>query len=111
VGWTISVQTVERIITHEGAVAMIKGKPYDLHPDLASAERNLTDSILSQLKAQWGENLDLLSALVIAGGGGQRIFEHITPVYPEAVLVPDAVYANALGYMTAWSIADRRLAV
>lgn len=110
-GWTISVQTVERLITYEGAVAMIKGKPYDLQPDLEEAEAHFADTVLSHLKAQWGQELDLLTGLVIAGGGGNRIFKHFQTLYPEAVLVPDPVYANAIGYLAAWLPADNRPSV
>jgi hypothetical protein len=81
--------------------------------DLCAAVRQARDaaaaSVLMFIERQWGSGQQFAHVL-FTGGGSEALKNHLLSHYPEGVVLPDPVMANALGLARyAIRLSDRRV--
>lgn len=104
-GRSLDLQRIEESITRNDGLMTYKGEPIDLQPLEEDANTQLASMLVGRLKSVWGENLDLVNHLIVAGGGGAKIYPHFKRLCGFATLAPDPVFANATGYLAARNMA------
>jgi plasmid segregation protein ParM len=72
------------------------GKDVDISVEVASAVRNVADSILNEANRCLGKGADLDKVLIM--GGGAYVFDVVKNAFPHAVVLPDPELANARGF-------------
>lgn len=79
------------------------GQPVDLGPAVEAALAPMAEQIIAGATQLWngGATLD---AILIAGGGALLFGERIKRHFRHAIVAPDPVFANAVGY---WKLAQR----
>lgn len=92
---------VEHALAEGGGRLALGGLSLDLAEDAAVAEAHLARRLTYRLRQIWGEHLDRLDAVLVAGGGGQALFTELAPLHPAARLVAEPSFGNALGYLYA----------
>ena len=90
---------VEDALRNYDGSLYIRGALQDVRVIVAQQAAALATSIADQMRRLWTDRLDLLGAVLIGGGGGELVFEHLRGVHPLTSLVPDALHANALGFL------------
>lgn len=97
-GTMIPAGAVERAANGDGRLA-VRGREVDVAERLAVVQRELAEGIAAQLRRLWGADLDLLGALVVAGGGGRALLSHLRGLTPAVRLASEPLYANAEGFL------------
>ena len=77
----------------------VSGQTYDVRGMFEAEVRALAARIVDDVRRRWADRLAFLSVLLVAGGGGHAAFAHLRCLHPTARLMPDAVFANALGFL------------
>ena len=73
------------------------GRPFDLTDIISAAAAGLFDALIAQVRARWERQL--VSRLFLAGGGAYYLADHFRREFPQAEVVQDPEWANALGYL------------
>lgn len=107
IGRSLDLQRIEESVTRNDGLMTYKGEPIDLEPLEEEANTRLASLLAGRLKSVWGENLELVNHLIVAGGGGAKIFPHLQKLCGFATLAPDPVFANAMGYLAVWNMGLR----
>ncbi|RDV81789.1 ParM/StbA family protein [Ammonifex thiophilus] len=81
--------------------APFRGKEVDLSAEVELALRDAARAVAQAVLSAWKELADALSATVLAGGGSLLLGRSLFPSFPGARLLPDPVFANALGFLRA----------
>lgn len=68
------------------------------------AYKESAEEICSKIKIRWGAEGDLLSRVVITGGGAEELFPYMRDKFDTAVLQEDCAYGNCKGYLAAQAI-------
>lgn len=76
-------------------VITVRGRAIRVSEAWQSAGAALAEQISDAIHRTWGERMDFLAALLLAGGGGEILSRHL----PEAQVLPRPVYANAEGFL------------
>ncbi|MDA8344921.1 MAG: ParM/StbA family protein [Thermaerobacter sp.] len=76
-------------------VITVRGREVHVSEAWNSAGAMLAEQVLDAIHRAWGERMDFLAALLLAGGGGEVLARHL----PEAQVLPRPVYANAEGFL------------
>ena len=84
-------------VVREGAIK-IKGKKYDIRPLIEYAYRVVAEKVIAEAKTIW-PNMWELDVVILSGGGGAALSDHITPKIENSVLIPDSQSANVEGYL------------
>ncbi len=83
-----------------------RGRSLDLRPAYGETLQSLAGRVATELQRAWGDHLDYLAALLVAGGGGAEIAPHLG--LPGVRVVGDAMYANAAGFLQMLGSASAR---
>ncbi|NMA64491.1 MAG: ParM/StbA family protein [Syntrophomonadaceae bacterium] len=75
------------------------GKEIHLHKTLEYAMEELTDSVMSQVRAVWGDWARFLDYTILAGGGSVVLHDRLKNKLSNPVMAKDPVFANAWGYL------------
>ena len=100
VGKPIAPERVERILRWSDGIADVVGRALDLRPWVAEASAALGERIKAAVRRAWGDELDFLAAVVLAGGGAVALADHIRGIHPAAKTLQDAPFANAVGFLS-----------
>ncbi|KAA0259086.1 ParM/StbA family protein [Deferribacter autotrophicus] len=77
----------------------IYGKKFDLSDIVTEVKRMYSDQLLKEIYAMYDDNLRSADRLLLCGGGAYHIGDHLPEEYNGlAEILPDAEFANALGY-------------
>jgi hypothetical protein len=57
----------------------------------------VAERVIGEAQTLWGDGRDL-AAVLVTGGGGPVLMDHIRAVYPHARLVPNPQMANCAGF-------------
>lgn len=95
-GLMIPAGMVEQALAGHGSLP-IRGKEYPVQPLFVEAARAIASRIEADLRRAWADRIDFLGAILLAGGGGAALAPFLA--LPGAQVVPDAVFANAHGFL------------
>ena len=98
-GVLIPEGAVEDALAHYGGRLYLQGREVDAGARVEEGMRHLAAEVAEEVRRAWGDRLALLGAVLVCGGGGRAIAAYLGEVHPLVQLVPDALYANALGYL------------
>ncbi|TCO68240.1 ParM/StbA family protein [Caldanaerobacter subterraneus] len=76
-----------------------KGKYVDFTEELTALKKELARLIEKRIYATLKEVFDRVSTVFIAGGGGSDLYPYLKNIHADVVLVKDAQFANALGFL------------
>lgn len=77
-----------------------RGQELDLSHILADARKVIARSIADGVLAAWGDRADFVRRVYLAGGGVLELPE-LNKMLPGSAVIPDAQFANALGFLKA----------
>jgi len=77
-----------------------RGRELDLSQYLTKARKVIARSIADRILAAWGDRADFVGRVYLAGGGVLELPE-LQKMLPGSVVIPDAQFANALGFLKA----------
>ncbi len=89
---------VEGALTASGTLT-VRGKVYDVRGMFEAEAGTVADRIADQVRRAWGDRMDFLSAVLLAGGGGAATFPYLRAFHPTTRLMEDAFFANASGFL------------
>jgi plasmid segregation protein ParM len=75
------------------------GKEIDLSETLVNARKDVAVRIKDQVTAQLGDRAAFVRRVYLGGGG--HALPLLSNIFPVATILPDAQWANALGYLRA----------
>lgn len=91
---------VEDAIANYGGRIFLRGREHDVQALVAAEARQLAQGIEEQLRRLWTDRLDLMGAVLLAGGGGEMVHPHLRQIHPAVRLMRDPMFANAAGFLT-----------
>ena len=80
-----------------GGHLTVRGRDIDLRPAYDAALRELAGRVEAELQRVWGDRIDYLAALLLAGGGGAAVATHLN--LPGLRVLADPAFANAAGFL------------
>ncbi len=98
-GTMLAAGTVEDALENYGGRLTIRGKDHDVAALVDAEAEALATAIAEQLQRAWSDRLDLMGAVLLAGGGGELLYRHLRRLHPKARLLDRALYVNAEGYL------------
>ncbi len=90
---------IEDALANYGGRLFLRGKEHDVTALVEAEAKLLAQGIEEQLRRLWTDRLDLMGAVLIAGGGGEMVHRHLRHIHPSTRLMRDPIYANAAGYL------------
>jgi len=98
-GRPVDALLVEQRFVHGGGVLRLGGEVFDLEGEAEGYRERLAREIGDEVRRHWSAHLDLLDEILVAGGGGQDLYGHLSGVLPGCRLVREAAFSNAAGYL------------
>jgi len=96
-GKEVDMFKIEQAILWNDCKFVFRGKEINLSSAYEEACKLLANQIASTIKAKWGNEIDYLSKILIAGGGGEVLFNYLKEHFPNAEKM--STYSNAEGYL------------
>lgn len=81
----------------DGAHLTVRGHDLDLRPAYDTALRDLAGRIEAEIQRAWGDRIDYLACLLLAGGGGAAVAPHLR--LPGVQVMAEPAFANAAGFL------------
>ncbi len=95
----IGLIEVEKTLFWFGGKFDYKGEEIILIPYEENAYKERAEQIASKMKLKWGVEGELLSAIIITGGGGEALFPWLNDKFEQAQIQDNAAFANCEGYL------------
>ncbi|WP_045906020.1 ParM/StbA family protein [Clostridium botulinum] len=87
------------LLCEEGKI-FFKGDYIDLKKDLIKARKTLSTNIINKADGLWGSRKNSFNSIMIAGGGGKVLYNHLKLIEPNMCqLIDNPEFANAIGYL------------
>lgn len=84
----------------ENGFLMYRGKQIDFTDIIKTSKQSIIAKIGDRLKSVWSNEMDLFSAIFLAGGGGSLFQPIIQPHFDNRLeLITESQFANAIGYL------------
>lgn len=96
-------QVIDAIIARQ---TLYYGEPVDLEEAVDAALEPLADQVIAEASQLWN-GAAALAAILVSGGGALLLGPYIEKHFRHARVVPDPVYANAVGF---WKFCQRMAA-
>jgi len=90
---------VEQGFLHRGGLLRLGEAVFDLEGEAEQYRERLAREIGDEVRRYWSAYLDRLDAILVAGGGGQYLYGHLSDALPGCHLAKDAAFSNAAGYL------------
>ncbi|MDY7080132.1 MAG: ParM/StbA family protein [Chloroflexota bacterium] len=74
----------------------VRGESISLEPFIEPAITDIMTAIIARARDLWGAGTSL-DTILVSGGGGPHLYDTIHDVYPHALLLDNAFWANAEG--------------
>lgn len=101
VGREIGLIEVEKAILWFGSKLDYRKETLHLTEHEENAYRGLAESITAKIKQKWGAEGDMLSTIIITGGGGQDLYPVLKEKFEQAELQENPAFSNCEGYLGA----------
>ncbi len=75
----------------------VAGRHFDVMELVAQGARETAVQCISALERVWDDRFEACR-LVVSGGGGLQVWQHIRTMHPNCTLASDPVFANAKGF-------------
>jgi len=105
----IDLLAIEKAIFWEQSKLLHRGIEYSLSEYVQFANEELANQITAKVKIKWGDEIDSLSAVIIAGGGGEALTPYLRRSFPTMITMERAAFANVEGFLAAQSLARKRI--
>jgi len=105
----IDLLAIEKAIFWEQSKLLHRGIEYSLSEYEQFANEELANQITAKVKIKWGDEIDNLSAVIIAGGGGEALAPYLKRSFPTMITMERAAFANVEGFLAAQSLARKRI--
>lgn len=89
----------------EGRI-FFRGQEVEINKELSLIRNEISRVIKDRLKAVWGSKLDFFNTVFVAGGGGKELFPFLADIHPNSILIRNAQFANAKGFLKVAKMAD-----
>lgn len=105
VGKQVDLLKIEQAILWNGGKFTFKGQEFVLNDYIEKSYEALSQRITSKIKIIWGDEIDHLSIIYIAGGGVKVLYSYLH----DAFEMCDALdtFANAEGYLAAQALKSK----
>ena len=90
---------IEDALQNYGGQLSLRGKDHDVAALVDAEAQTLALAIEEQMRRLWTDRLDLMSAVLLAGGGGDLLHRHLKRLHPATRMLKDPIFANAAGYL------------
>ena len=107
-GDTIPLQWIEQSLLYNNGKLYYCGKERDLNEYKREADKNFVQEICNIVNQKWGQEINRLACVLIAGGGGKELYPLFKEQIPQAKVAEDAFYSNARGFLAAMNLAEKR---
>lgn len=107
-GSNIPIHWIEQALTWNQGMLEYKGEVYSLKTFESKVYSQLAEQIAAGVKQKWGQEMDRLSVILIAGGGGSALYPYLKTAIHSARLIKDPGFANAQGFLAAHGLSQRR---
>ncbi len=87
-----------REVENDGGRMCYYGRQIDLSGALEKAKKEVTVSIIDQVRARLGDRAAFIRRAYLAGGGAYSL-PQLASIFPVTSILPEAQWANALGYL------------
>ena len=84
------------------------GKDYDFENTITSAQRFIAQAVIDRLKTAWGQKLDFIRTVFLAGGGVLDLSEMFEGFHPGLKLLEDPQMANAKGFLRVGELVQKK---
>lgn len=98
-GVLVPQSEVERAEAEYSGRMWVRGIEVDAGGILREEVASIGSRIAAELRRAWGSTLDLLGAVLLAGGGATAMYRPLATLTPAARLVRDPLWANVEGYL------------
>jgi len=97
----VPIVEIEKALFWSGGQFINKGITIDLKTMQKQSYEELAQKIVAELKQKWGDDINRLAAIVVAGGGGDALYPYIVKELPAVIKAENPEFANAYGYLAA----------
>jgi len=104
IGKNVGLIEIEKSVLWFGSKLDYKRDEIHLTEYEELAYTELAERIVSLLKIKWGDEADLLSAILITGGGGESLYPVFKKKFEHAELQMNPSFANCKGYLGAQAL-------
>ncbi len=108
---TVDFFAIEKAILWDKGKFLHKGLEISLKEYEFAAYEELAQQISAKVKMRWGDELDGLSAVIVAGGGGESLEPYLKLAFPSLIKIENAAFANVEGFLAAQGLSQRRAKV
>lgn len=108
---TVDFFAIEKAILWDKGKFLHKGLEISLKEYELAAYEELAQQISAKVKMRWGDELDGLSAVIVAGGGGESLEPYLKLAFPSLIKIENAAFANVEGFLAAQGLSQRRAKV
>lgn len=98
-GTMLPAGAVEDALANYHGRLTIRGQDQDVASLVDAEAAALATAIAEQIQRTWSGRLDLMGAVLLAGGGGALLHQHLRRLHPRVRLLDRALWANAEGYL------------
>jgi len=84
------------------------GEMYDVAAMAEEARREVARAVKDRVTLAWGPKANYLAQVYLAGGGAEELKDHLKDLHPAQALVPEAQFANAVGFLRVAEMLERR---
>ncbi|MFZ4814789.1 MAG: hypothetical protein ACOYL5_09645 [Phototrophicaceae bacterium] len=91
-----SIRFIEE--TLRNGTITIAGQPMAYHRQVEEALEPLRNATLNLMREKWGA-AKTVDVIYLSGGGAELVYDQVVDEYPQTILIPDAQFANARGYL------------
>jgi plasmid segregation protein ParM len=86
-----------REVENDGGRICFYGRQIDLSGTLEKVKKEVSVSIIDQVRARLGDRAAFIRRAYLAGGGAYSL-PQLASIFPVTSILPEAQWANALGY-------------
>ncbi|ABY92040.1 ParM/StbA family protein [Thermoanaerobacter brockii subsp. lactiethylicus] len=105
-GSKIDVSELIRLIS-DGKI-FYKGRELDFTKEIDAVRSEIARVMKDKIKLIWGSKLDFFNTVFLAGGGAKELVEYMKDFYEKIVLVKNAQFANARGFLKVAELEEKK---